>query len=118
MAKARRRRGARMQPCSAVFFESADRRGTALLVEVSYSGARLELEGPCPGAGETVLLYVWPESQAEPFELAGRVVGSRPDGFAVEYEEVGQEICQWIDALETADPPARGPAAERAEAKR
>lgn len=93
-----------MHPRSPVFFESAGQRGSGLLAEVSYSGARLELAGAHPANGETVLLYVWPPSQAEPFELVGRVVGSRDDGFAVEYEEVGQEICQWIDALESAEP--------------
>ncbi len=50
--------------------------------------------------GKPVRIYVWPTNHAEPFELAGHVVGLRDDGFAVEY---GQAIRQWIDALQTAE---------------
>ena len=114
MARSRRRRGARLRPQHPVFFESPQHRGTATLCEVSYSGARLEVEGPGPRVGEPIRIYVWPSNHAEPFELAGRVVGLREDGFAVEYDEPGQAICQWIDALTTAESaaPARaaGPA--------
>jgi hypothetical protein len=68
-------------------------------VDVSYSGARVEARGAQLSRGDRVLLYLWPERQAEPFELAGTVAHVRDDGFAVEYERAGQELCQWIDAL-------------------
>jgi len=97
------------------FFESAHHKGAAILCEVSYSGARVETQGARPSVGESVCVYVWPANQAEPVELSGRVVGQRQDGFAVEFEEAGQELCQWIDALQaalaaaqTAEPRAAG----------
>jgi PilZ domain len=82
------------------FFEAPGCRGSALLCEISYSGARLEADEPLPPLRATVRVYVWPERQDEPFELVGTVVGRRPDGFAVEYDEVGQQTCQWIDLLQ------------------
>ena len=103
MDRPKRRRGARMHPCHPVFFESSKHRGSATLSEVSYSGAWLEVEQAGAVVGEPIRIYVWPTNHAEPFELAAQIVGVREDGFAVEYEEPGQAICQWIDALETAE---------------
>jgi hypothetical protein len=91
-----------MRTCHPAFFESAHHKGAATLCEVSYSGARLELTGERPSVGESVHVYVWPANQTEPVELAGRVVGQRQDGFALEFEQAGQELCQWIDALQAA----------------
>ncbi len=112
MARPRRRRGVRMYPCQPVLFESSEHRGSATLSEVSYSGARLEVEqaGAAVG-GELIRINVWPTNHAEPFELTAHVVGVREGGFAVEYEEPGQAICQWVDALQTAESaPPRKPA--------
>lgn len=116
MSRARRRRGARVRVRHPAFFEAEGCKGSAVLREISYSGARLEAEEPLPPLGAEVRLYVWPSRQAEPFELLGAVVGRRADGFAVEYEEAGQQTCQWIDLLqaeaaepqEPADPADRG----------
>ena len=44
MARLRRRRGARMRRLHPVFFESTGDQGSATLAEVSYSGARLQVE--------------------------------------------------------------------------
>lgn len=103
MARSRRRRGARIRPQHPAFFETPGHSGSALLAEVSYSGARLEVTGARPAPGDPARIYVWPANQREPFELSGIVVGVREDGFAVEYEQAGQEICQWIDTLEAAE---------------
>ena len=113
MARLRRRRGARMRRLHPVFFESTGDQGSATLAEVSYSGARLQVEQVGPVLGEPVRSYVWPTNHAEPFELARHVVGLRDDGFALECEEPGQEICQWIDALQTAEAAPPPPAGER-----
>jgi hypothetical protein len=86
-----------------------------MLREASYSGARLEVSDARPVLGELARIYVWPASHPEPFELTGTVVGLRDDGFAVEYAEAGQEICQWIDALETAQSIATPSAPERSQ---
>jgi len=103
MDRPKRRRGARMHPCHPVFFEGSKHRGSATLSEVSYSGAWLEVEQAGAVVGEPIRIYVWPANHAEPFELAAHIVGVRKDGFAVEYEEPGQAICQWIDALQSAE---------------
>jgi hypothetical protein len=96
------------------FFESAHHKGPAILCEVSYSGARLEVAGARPSVGEPATVYVWPAGQAEPVELAGRVVGQRGNGFALEFAEAGQELCQWIDALQAALAGAPAPDLRRA----
>jgi len=102
MARSRKRRGMRIPIRHPVFFETLDHRGAGTLIEVSYSGARVAVDGVRLVRGEKVRLYVWPPRQEEPFELAGTVANVRSDGFAIEYERAGQEICQWIDALQVA----------------
>jgi hypothetical protein len=42
------------------------------------------------------------------------VVGQRKDGFALEFAEAGQELCQWIDALQAALATPAMPAERRA----
>ena len=108
MIDPRRRRGARTRLEHRAFFESSEHQGSATLTEVSYSGARLQVDRTGPALGESVRIYVWPANHPEPFELAGHVVGLRDDGFTVEYQEPGQAICQWIDSLQAAGatPPA------------
>jgi hypothetical protein len=111
--RARRRRGARMCTRYPAFFESNHSQCPAILCEISYSGAGIEIERGLPAIGADVRVYVWSASQSEPFELAGRVVGRRGKQFAMEFEEAGQALCQWIDRLhaeieaEAAAAPAR-----------
>jgi len=104
MQRTRHRRGARVRVRHPAFFETPECSGSAVLCEISYSGARLVADEPLPALRATVRLYVWPAGQAEPFELVGAVVGRREDGFAVEYAEVGQHTCQMIDLLHAAAP--------------
>ena len=114
--KARKRRGVRKRTRFPAFFEAGDHQGPATLCEVSYSGARFETQHAVPEHRSTVRAYVWPPSQAEPFELVGVVIGKRPDGFAIEFEQPGQQICQWIDALQAeaaASPPQEKPVETR-----
>lgn len=111
MVDPRRRRGARTRFAHRAFFESVKHQGSATLVDISYSGARLQLEREAPPVGESVCIYVWPPNQPEPYELAGHVVGLRDDGFTVEFEEPGQVICQWIDALQISETPSPASAA-------
>ena len=112
MAGMRKRRGKRIPIRHPAFFETVEQKGAATLIEMSYSGARVEASDVRLTRGEPVRLYVWAQHQAEPFELAGTVASVRGDGFAIEYARVGQEICQWIDALQlgsSAEPtPAQG----------
>ena len=108
MTDLRRRRGARTRLAHRAFFESSKHQGAATLTDVSYSGARLQVEQEGLAVGESVRIYVWPANHPEPFELAGQVVVLRDDGFTVEFEEPGQAICQRIDALQSSEttPPA------------
>lgn len=103
MPRTRRRRGARMRVRHTAFFEAEDCKGTATLCEISYSGARF-LSVAIPPEGASVHLYIWPLGQAEPLELLGTVVGQRQDGFAVEYENAGQQTCQSVDILRATTP--------------
>lgn len=96
-----------------IFFETPDQKGAGTLREVSYSGARVEVGDLRLTRGERVRLYVWPQRQSEPFELAGTVASLHGDGFAVEFERAGQEICQWIDALQAST--SQEPVEERSE---
>ncbi len=100
--RSRKRRGARKPTRYPAFFEAARHRGPATLCEISYSGARLEAEKGTVEVGEPVRVYLWPANRPEPFELAGHVVGLRPEGFAIEFDDAGQEVCHWIDWLHAA----------------
>ena len=112
--RSRQRRGARARLRHPVFFETLEgARGSGMLVELSYSGSLLEAAEPRPAPGDLVRLYVWPEGQAEPFELSGTVVGRREQGFALAHQNPGQALCQWVDALQAA---AGGEAEASAEA--
>ena len=66
MARTRRRRGARVRVRHPAFFETPDCKGSAVVREISYSGARLVAEEPLPPLRASVRLYVWPAGQAEP----------------------------------------------------
>lgn len=93
----RKRRGQRIKTSLKALYSAEGRSGDAMLVEISYSGARLANTGFQPPRGAPVCVYVWLESQEEPFELMGRVAGLRPEGFAIEYEKPGQAVCQMVD---------------------
>jgi hypothetical protein len=93
-----RRRGTRIKTRFKSLYSAGDLEGSAVLAEISYSGARLEGTEYQPSLGTRVCVYVWLPRQAEPFELAGKVVSQRDDGFAIEYEKPGQDICHMVDA--------------------
>lgn len=98
MSGSGRRRGTRIKTRFKSLYSADDQEGAAVLAEISYSGARLERTGFQPSVGTRVCVYVWLPRQAEPFELAGKVVRQMDDGFAIEYEKPGQDICHMVDA--------------------
>jgi hypothetical protein len=106
MARTKRRRGRRIRTRHPAFFQMAEQAGTGTLIEVSYTGGRVKTDASPVTRGDAVQLYVWPSHEHEPVELPGRVATVAPDGFAVEFGGVGQELCQWVDTLETAADPA------------
>jgi hypothetical protein len=98
MSTSGKRRGTRVKTRFKSLYSTDDREGSAILAEISYSGARLEgVEFQTP-VGARVCVYVWLPRQAEPFELVGKVVRQTDDGFAIEYEKPGQDICHMVDA--------------------
>lgn len=97
MSRSHKRRGQRMKTRLKALYSSEGQSGDAMLTEISYSGARLECAGIRPPRGRSVCVYVWLESQDEPFELEGHVAGLRHDGFAIEYEKPGQDVCLMVD---------------------
>jgi hypothetical protein len=97
MRHKRTRRGQRIKTRLKTVFSAGSEGGEATLAEISYSGARLSGTPLRPEHGTSVSVYVWLERQAEPFELVGRVANHREDGFAIEYEKPGQDVCQMVD---------------------
>jgi hypothetical protein len=93
-----KRRGTRIKTRFKSLYSTDDQEGSAILGEISYSGARLEGVEFQPSVGARVCVYVWLPRQAEPFELVGKVVREAEDGFAIEYEKPGQDICHMVDA--------------------
>ena len=102
MQRSEKRRGTRIQTRFKTLYSAGEGDGgpggPSLLAEISYSGARLMNTGGRPERGTRVCVYVWLPNQPEPFELAGHVVRHTPDGFAIEYEKPGQDICHLVDA--------------------
>jgi hypothetical protein len=98
MSTTGKRRGTRIKTRFRSLYSTDDQEGSAVLAEISYSGARLEDVEFGPSLGARVCVYVWLPRQAEPFELVGKVVRQTEDGFAIEYEKPGQDICHMVDA--------------------
>jgi hypothetical protein len=98
MRRSGRRRGTRIKTRFKSLYSADDQEGSAVLAEISYSGARLEGTEFQPSLGARVCVYIWLPRHAEPFELVGKVVRQLDDGFAIEYEKPGQDVCHMVDA--------------------
>ncbi len=72
--------------------------GAGVLVDLSYSGARLENVSQLhlPAVGTDVRLYVFVQPVA-PFEILGRVVRVTESGFAIAYEIDDPEVRRLVD---------------------
>ena len=70
--------------------------GSAVLVDISHSGARLEQASLRLSVDSRVRLYVFVQP-VSPFELVGRVVRGGEDGFSIEYEVESSEIRLLVD---------------------
>ena len=70
--------------------------GAGVLVDLSYTGARLEEVSIWPPLDTKVRLYVFIQP-VSPFELIGRVVRLTESGFAVEYEVEDPEVRRLVD---------------------
>lgn len=70
--------------------------GAGTLVDISYSGARLEEASFKPQLGANVRLYVFVQPVL-PFELVGHVVRVTENGFAMEYDVADPEVRRLVD---------------------
>jgi len=70
--------------------------GAGMLVDISYSGARLEEVSIKPGLGVSVRLYVFVQPVL-PFELVGHVVRVTEDGFAMQYDVSDPDVRRLVD---------------------
>ncbi len=70
--------------------------GAGLLVDLSYSGARLEKTSVKPEVGTIVRIYVFVQPVA-PFQIEGRVARVTDDGFAIIYTIDDPEVRRLVD---------------------
>jgi len=70
--------------------------GSAVLVDLSYTGARLESASIRPDPGTRVRLYVFVQP-VQPFELLGHVVRQTDDGFAVALDGFDSDTRRLVD---------------------
>jgi hypothetical protein len=77
-------------------YSSGREEGTAVLVDLSYSGARFESATIQPAPGTQVRLYIFVQP-VKPFELIGHVVRYTGKGFAVELDISDDEIRSLVD---------------------
>ncbi len=90
--KSGRRRDARIR----TQFETLSASGTAVLTDISYSGALLGETSTKPGVGSLITLYVFVQP-VDPIELAGEVVRHTENGFAIEYKDVNADVRRLVD---------------------
>ena len=90
--KSGRRRDARIP----TQFESLCASGTAVLLDISYSGALLGETSVRPDVGSQITLYVFLQP-IDPIELAGEVVRHTENGFAIEYKDVSEDVRRLVD---------------------
>jgi hypothetical protein len=77
-------------------FSSGPSEGSAVLSNLSYSGASLENVTMWPDVGTEVRLYVFIQPVA-PFEIVGRVVRKTETGFAIAHEIDDPELRNLVD---------------------
>lgn len=70
--------------------------GTGVLADISYTGALVEDSTFMPELGKTMRLYVFVQPVA-PFEVIGTVVRHTETGFAIEYEQLSDEVRRLVD---------------------
>ncbi|MEZ4333826.1 MAG: PilZ domain-containing protein [Myxococcota bacterium] len=91
-----RRRNPRFRARFDALCSVGEREGAGTLVDISRSGARLDGASFCPEPGTKVRLYVFIQPVA-PFELAGEVVRSDGQSFAIRYTELDPAVGRLVD---------------------
>ncbi len=90
--KSGRRRDARIR----TQFETLSASGTAVLTDISYSGALLGETSVLPDVGSEITIYVFLQP-VDPIELTGNVVRHTENGFAIEYKDVNADVRRLVD---------------------
>lgn len=96
MGKHEKRKDTRFKTRFDVLYSGGPTEGAGVLVDISYSGARLESASWSPEVGADVRLYVFVQPVA-PFELLGHVVRCTEGGFAIRYDVDDPEIRRLVD---------------------
>jgi hypothetical protein len=91
-----RRKDIRFKTRFDALFSSGPAEGAGVLVDLSYSGARLEEASLRPDLETSVRLYVFVQPVA-PFELEGRVNRHTESGFVIVYEVSDPEVRRLVD---------------------
>lgn len=91
-----KRRDPRFRTRFDALYSSGAAEGAGVLVDLSYSGARLENVSLWPALETKVRLYVFIQPVA-PFELVGHVVRITESGFAIEYQVADPELRHLVD---------------------
>ena len=79
-----------------VLCRSGIKQGSAQLVDISLTGARLESTSICPAQGMVVKIRLDRPELDAPIELKGTVVRPTPTGFAIQFLNVTQEILKQL----------------------
>ena len=90
--KSGRRRDARIR----TQFETLSASGTAVLTDISYSGALLGETSVLPDVGSEITIYVFLQP-VDPIELTGTIVRHNENGFAIEYKDVSKAVRRLVD---------------------
>ena len=77
-------------------FETLSASGTAVLTDISYSGALLGETSVLPDVGSEITIYVFLQP-VDPIELTGNVVRHTENGFAIEYKDVSKAVRRLVD---------------------
>ncbi len=91
-----RRVAPRKQVHFLVLCRSGIRQGSAQLVDVSLTGARLESTSICPAQGMLVKIQLDSPELNAPIELKGTVVRHTVTGFAIQFLKVTHEILKRV----------------------
>ncbi len=91
-----KRRHPRFRTAFDALCSSGREEGSGVLVDISYSGARLEQASIHLPVGRRVRLYVFVQP-VSPFELAGSVVRSSKEGFSIQYAVEDSEVRRLVD---------------------
>ncbi len=79
-----------------VLYSNGPSEGAGVLVDLSYSGARMDQASLQPDVGTRVRLYVFVQP-IQPFEMIGHVVRVTDVGFALEWEVSDPDLRHLVD---------------------